>query len=117
MKFELKSTAMKTTLTFILAIGFSASTFCQVKTTTNIIKAKPLSTITKSGTTTTNKHTLPEKKDKTKMECPKEKYYKPNNQVQMVYACPKCSYESKDSGTGKCPKDGYRLKYQQESLF
>jgi len=118
MKFESKLTAMKTTLTFILLAGLSISAFCQTKTTTtNTVKTQPESTATK--TTAASKHTKPAKVDKTQNDtrsCNLEKQYMPY-QNQMVYACPKCSYEAKDSGTGKCPKDGRKLQYQHKSIF
>jgi len=114
----IKITAMKTTLTFILLTGLSILAFCQTKTNaTNTVKTKPASTTAK--TTTASKHTKPAKVDKTKKDtrsCNLEKQYMPH-QDKMVYACPKCSYESQDSGTGRCPKDSCRLKYQQKSIF
>jgi len=105
---------MKTTLTFILVCSLSISGFCQNKPTT-AIKTKPVTAAVKTSTTITKPVPVAERHKKPKdnglCKMPKSCVY---CAYHIEYECPKCDYESQDSGTGKCPNDGTHLKHIQE---
>jgi hypothetical protein len=105
---------MKTTLTFIIICSFGITGFSQTK-------IKPITTRPTTAAKVTT--TASAKPDNSVHRQEKPKFTKPcrmekgciHLRTYYMYECPKCPYEASDSGTGKCPKDGHRLKYVEET--
>ena len=107
---------MKTTIALILCCSLSIAGFSQVKTnTTTAIKTKPVTAATKTSTASIKSTPTAErhKKQKDNGVCKMERSCV-HCSSHIEYECPKCDYESQDSGTGKCPNDGAHLKHVQE---
>ncbi|HXP51151.1 MAG TPA: hypothetical protein VN922_14430 [Bacteroidia bacterium] len=106
---------MKTTLTFIFVCSLGIIGFSQTKTTTTI-KTKPTTAakVTTTASAKPDNSVHSQEKPRTIQHCKMEKSCT-HLTSRYMYECPKCSYESQDSGTGKCPNDGYKLRYVHQT--